>query len=128
MALELTEEQRTRLWRSEDYWLATVRPGPGAHLVPIWAVFVEESQCLYMATGREAQKVRNLLAHPRVALALPDTRRVLVLEGSARLVTGEPPAVVMELFQAKYNWSFDPNEPESTLLEFVPDKILSWNS
>jgi F420H(2)-dependent biliverdin reductase len=122
----LTQEQRERLQESQDYWLATVKPEPAAHMVPIWGVLVEDT--IYLGTGPRSQKVRNILAHPRAALALPDTQRVLVLEGTANVLVGAAPPGVLESFEQKYDWKFEPNESDWVLVQFIPDKVLNWNS
>ncbi|MDQ4075702.1 MAG: pyridoxamine 5'-phosphate oxidase family protein [Chloroflexota bacterium] len=125
MALSLSPEQRQRFHAAPDVWLATVKPESSAHLVPIWAVLVED--VVYMATEPHSQKVRNILAHPRAALALPDTREVLVLEGTAKVLEGSGPPGVLERFQEKYDWRFTPGN-SWVLVQFTPDKILGWNS
>ena len=94
--IRLSNEQRTRMRESQDVWLSTVRPNLGAHLVPIWAVLVDD--VVYMGTGRNSQKARNIAAHPR---AVPDTRNVLIFEGRIRILSGKPPDGVMERFHAK---------------------------
>ncbi len=121
----LTDEQKERIRASEDFWLATVKPEPAAHLIPIWAVLVGDA--IYLATGPDSQKVRNLLAHPRAALALPDTRRVLILEGVAERVDSTPPDVLAR-FQEKYDWTLTEDDDKWVLVRFVPDKLLHWNS
>ena len=126
MLFELTDEQQQRLHEAEDFWLATVRPVPGAHLVPVWAVWVEGS--FFIGTEAAAQKVKNVLEHRRAALALPDTARVLILEGEARLLEGEALPAVMARFQEKYDWTFDPQGGKWVLVEMVPDKILTWET
>lgn len=125
MAVELTAEQRTRAHESEDFWLATTRATGGPHLVPIWAVLVGDH--FYIGTEPGSQKVRNLLAGPRAALALPDTRAVLIVEGEATILREAPPGV-MERFKEKYDWTFDPAGDAWLLVQIVPDRILSWNS
>lgn len=122
----LTESQRERIRLADDFWLATVKPDPAAHLIPIWAVLVGDT--LYMGTETETQKVRNLRSHDRAALSLPDTRDVLVLEGTTHLLTpAAAPEGVLFRFHDKYGWTIRKDE-ELTLIEFVPDKVLSWNS
>lgn len=124
MTITLTEAQRQRLDEAADFWLATTRANGSPHLVPIWAVRVGD--LLYMATEPRSQKVRNLRASPRAALSLPDTRRVLILEGSATLLEGAPPDV-LERFAAKYEWHLHSGD-EWVLIRFSPEKILDWNS
>lgn len=121
--MTLTEEQRNRATQSQDYWLATVRPTPGGHVVPIWAVLVGD--VFYMGTERTSQKVKNIKIHPRVALALPDTHHPIIFEGNTHLVDRPFPPDVEEAFQAKYNW--DLNEDNIyILIALTPDKIISW--
>ena len=124
--IQLTERQRARLDEAQDVWLATVRPDVAAHLVPVWAVRVGDR--LIVATEPRSQKVRNIRAHPAAVLAVPDTRHTLILEGQMRLLEGEPPAAVLQGFQEKYDWSLHALPSQWVLLEFTPEKVLSWNS
>lgn len=122
-----TAEQWQRAREAADFWLATVRPEAGAHLVPIWAVVVED--VFYMATGPRSQKVLNLRAQPRVALSLPDTRQVVIWEGEAKVLDGPLPEAVRAQFREKYDWNLDAeSKQEWVLVQVVPDKVLAWNS
>ena len=123
MSFTLTDKHRVRIRETENFWLATVKADASAHLVPIWAVLVDD--LFYMGTGPRSLKVRNILAHPRVALALPDTRSSVIFEGRATVLSGSPPTGVLERFAEKYDWSFQPDE-EWILVQFVPQKVLSW--
>ncbi len=123
--LTLTAAQRTVLNETRDFWLATVRPTPGGHLVPIWAVLVND--VLYIGTERKAQKVKNILAHPRAAFALPDTRQVLIFEGTVTLLDNPVPSAVLQAFQDKYNWNIAA-ESETSVISLTPDKVISWDS
>jgi hypothetical protein len=123
MYATLTEEQRTRATESQDYWLATVRPTPAGHVVPIWAVLVRD--VFYMGTERTSQKVKNINAHPRAALALPDTHHPIIFEGNMHLMERPFPPEIEEAFQSKYNW--DLNEDDIYIvIALTPDKIISW--
>ncbi|MGB0388575.1 MAG: pyridoxamine 5'-phosphate oxidase family protein [Ardenticatenaceae bacterium] len=125
MSLVLTDEQRIRIVESQDFWLATVRPSLAAHLVPMWAVLVND--VFYMGTGPNSQKMRNILAHPRAVLALPDTRNVFMVEGMIRRLSESAPDGVMDRFAEKYDWTFEPGG-EWVVVEFIPEKIITWNS
>ena len=125
MSVMLTEQQKASIRETDDFWLATVRPTGAPHLVPIWAILVDE--VIYMATPPKSQKVRNLLANSGAVLALPDTRNVLIMEGKSRILEQNAPAGVFERFKEKYDWSFTPGG-EWILLDFVPFKIIRWGS
>jgi F420H(2)-dependent biliverdin reductase len=126
MAIALTEVQQTRLTEADDVWLATVRPEVGPHLVPVWAVFVDEA--IYIGTEARAQKVRNILAHPRAVVSLTDANDVLMVEGRASVIEDAAPAGVIEEFQRKYDWNFILGDGKWALLRVVPDKVYSWNT
>ena len=123
MATTLTEEQRTRATESQEYWLATVRPDPAGHVVPIWAVVVGD--VFYMGTERTSQKVKNIQAHPRAALALPDTHHPIIFEGETALMERPFPPEIEEAFQSKYNWDIN-EEGIYIVISLTPDKIIAW--
>ncbi len=125
MSVTLTEPQKTSIRASEDFWLATVRPSGAPHLVPIWAILVDD--VIYMATPPKSQKVRNLLANSGAVLSLPDTRNVLIMEGKSHILEQSAPTGVLERFKEKYDWSFTPGE-KWILLDFVPSKVIRWES
>ncbi|MCB0076115.1 MAG: pyridoxamine 5'-phosphate oxidase family protein [Anaerolineales bacterium] len=124
MSTLFSDDQQQRIWNAQDFWLATVKAEPAAHLVPIWAVLVEDR--FYMATETDSQKVENLRAYGQAALSLPDTREVLIVEGAARLIApGDEPEAVRDRFQEKYDWSY----PDTVvLIELTPEKVLTWSA
>lgn len=125
MSVTLTESQKASIRETEDFWLATVRPTGAPHLVPIWAILVDD--VIYMATPPKSQKVRNLSANSGAVLALPDTRNVLIMEGKSNILEQSAPTGVLERFKEKYDWSFTPGE-KTILLDFMPSKIICWES
>jgi hypothetical protein len=124
MAIEWTDDQRTRATTSEDYWLATVRPDPAAHLVPIWAVLLDD--VFYMATQTQAQKVKNLKAHTRAALSTNDSRHPIIVEGVTDFLELPATEKVQEAFQTKYNWNLNGETDPYILIVLTPDKLIAW--
>ena len=53
---------KERLARSHDYWLATVMPSGAPHLMPVWAVWHDDS--LWFSSANGSRKARNLAAEP----------------------------------------------------------------
>jgi PPOX class probable F420-dependent enzyme len=74
-----------RLAESPELWLATTGSAGRAHLMPVWAVWMDGS--VWVSTGPRSRKGRNLQADPRCTLATADPRRPLVIEGTAEAVT-----------------------------------------
>lgn len=118
-----SDDYRERAAQSQDFWLATVRPNPAGHVVPIWAVLIED--VFYMGTERKAQKVKNIQAHPRIALALPDTHHPIIFEGSATLLECPVAPEINEAFQSKYNWDVN-GDAGYIVIALTPDKIIAW--
>lgn len=123
----LTEAQRSRLREAPSVWLATVKANSTAHLVPVWAVLHADDR-LFIGTGAQAQKVRNILAHSTAAVALPDPDNVLIVEGSALILDlGQVPAEVLAAFQAKYGWDVT-SDADYIMAVVTPLKILAWRA
>jgi nitroimidazol reductase NimA-like FMN-containing flavoprotein (pyridoxamine 5'-phosphate oxidase superfamily) len=108
----------SRLDTAPNIWLATVRSNGRPHLVPIWFVLDEERW--YICTGKQSVKARNLLANPRVALALEDGTNAFVVEGAARAVA--PSAEVIRKFKSKYDWDITADPPYDTVFEIEIEK------
>ena len=119
----MTPEQRDRAERAQDYWIATVRPDPAGHVVPVWAVLLDD--VFYIGTESRSQKIRNLRAHPRAALALPDTTHPLIFEGATTLIETPVSHVINDAFLSKYNWDVN-GDPGYIVIALTPDKVISW--
>lgn len=109
-----------RLQTEPNIWLATVRPDGTPHLVPIWFVWVAAR--VYICTASDSVKVRNLLANPRVAAALEDGAKPVVIEGLAHAI-GSVPRSVVEAFRRKYDWNITTDSEYNQVVEIEPQKI-----
>src|SRR5262245_33620375 len=82
-------EVRAVLEESELFWISTVRADGRPHVVPLPAVWVDET--LHFCTGSEEQKAVNLARDPRCALTTGVNRWKVgldaVVEGTAVRVT-----------------------------------------
>lgn len=96
-------EQRLR--DSHDYWVATVRPDGGPHLMPVWAVWLQD--CLWFSGSLRSRKIRNVTAAPAVSMSTEDPINPVVLEGTAEIVT-EIPAIkgFLDTINAKYGTDY----------------------
>lgn len=74
----------TRLERSHDYWVATVRPDGSPHVMPVWGVWRDDA--LWFSCSRASRKARNLAAHPRCAITTDNPYEPVVIEGNAEFV------------------------------------------
>lgn len=114
-----------RLGRESEIWLATVRADGRPHLAPLWFVWLNEK--IYFCTGTDTQKWANLLVNQKVALSLPDTRQVVLIEGEAHAASRAVSDELAEYFFNKYEWDFRYDESTTwRLVEVTPTKILAW--
>lgn len=114
-----------RLGREFTIWIATVRYDGRPHLTPVWYVWLEGH--IYLAIGEGTQKFANLRGNQSVALALPDTENVIILEGEAHAADRSTSDRVADYFYHKYEWDFRYDHDNNwRLIEVTPRKILTW--
>jgi Pyridoxamine 5'-phosphate oxidase len=99
----------TRLARSHNYWLITVRPEGTPHAMIVWGIWVDGR--FYFSTGRESRKARNLASNAACAVCTDDAAAAAIIEGSASEVSD--PAKIKRLavpYGRKYKpWKLDPS-------------------
>jgi general stress protein 26 len=114
-----------RLGREMNIWIATVREDGRPHLTPVWFVWLDNK--LYFSTGSDTQKFANLYGNQNVALALPDTNSVVIIEGEAHASDRATTESLAEFFYNKYEWDFRYDDvADWRLVEVTPHKILAW--
>ena len=114
-----------RLGREMTIWIVTVRRDGRPHMTPVWYVWLNDR--VYIATGTDTQKFTNLRFNQAVALALPDTERVVILEGEAHATDRKTSDKLGEYFFNKYEWDFRYDEDADwRLVEITPHRIMAW--
>jgi PPOX class probable F420-dependent enzyme len=118
--MTLDPKVERRLQTEQNLWLATVRPDGSPHLVPIWFVWVTGK--IYLCTGADSVKVRNLLQNPHVSIALEDGNHPIVIEGLAQPI-GVAPNPVIEAFEKKFDWNISTDGEYNQVVEIEPTRI-----
>lgn len=114
-----------RLGREMTIWLATVRGNGRPHLVPVWFIWLDEK--IYLATGSDTQKYANMYYNQGVALSLPDSTSVVIIEGEAHVADRNTVDRLADYFYHKYEWDFRYDETAVwRLIEITPNKIMAW--
>ncbi len=114
-----------RLGRELTIWVATVRGNGWPHLTPVWYVWLDGR--IYIAIDSNSQKFANLRHNQAIALALPDTEAVIILEGEAHVADRNAVDKLGEHFYHKYEWDFRyDEEADWRLIEITPHKMLAW--
>lgn len=120
--MTLDPQVERRLQKEPNLWLATVRPNGAPHLAPIWFVWVDQK--IFVCTGAESVKARNIRRNSHVTASLESGDRPVVIEGGARPIESAPPAVI-EAFQRKYQWNIETDETYTQVIEIEPTRIRS---
>lgn len=114
-----------RLGREMNVWLSTVRADGRPHMTPVWYVWLDDQ--IYFATGSDTQKFANLRQNQKVALALPDVDRVIILEGEAHVADHKMIDKLGDYFYHKYEWDFRYDDSADWRLVVITlSKILAW--
>jgi nitroimidazol reductase NimA-like FMN-containing flavoprotein (pyridoxamine 5'-phosphate oxidase superfamily) len=124
-------EIEKRLTESKNYWMCSVRPNGRPHVVPRWAVYVDEK--IYYDGSPETRHARNIVENPHVSVHLESGLEAIILDGTCFPVS-KPEADlakrVAQAYQAKYKSEGYAPEPdqwnEGGLYVFAPRQCIAW--
>lgn len=129
---------RVRRFLEEEpvVWLSTVRPDGMPHIVPVW--FWWDGNAILVFSKPEAQKVRNMRAHPAVMLGVGDPEDdfdIGLLEGHGELLdrpTADvlPPAHLEKYATRMAEIGLSATEyavTYSQVIRITPDHYLGWH-
>jgi hypothetical protein len=122
-----------QLTDSKNYWLCSARPDGRPHVVPRWAVYVDES--IYYDGSPETRHAQNIVANPHISVHLESGDRVVILEGiSAPAGKPDPDLAnrLVEAYRIKYaalGYTPEPHQwDEGGLYVFTPSQCIAWTS
>jgi PPOX class probable F420-dependent enzyme len=100
---------RRRLEEELIAWMTTVRPDGRPQTSPVWFLVEGDEILVYSA---DTARVGNIVTNPAVAMNLDGNGRggdIVTLEGTARVVPGEPPASTNDAYVGKYRAAMQRN-------------------
>ncbi|MFF7474965.1 pyridoxamine 5'-phosphate oxidase family protein [Streptomyces sp. NPDC008092] len=127
-----SQEQRKRealerLARDNDVWVATADGTGEPCLVPL--AFWWDGESVWLATRDTNPTGRNLRASGRVRLSFGHTRDVVLVHGTARMLTREElPAGVGDAFAAKDGWDPREDHPSYVFFQVTPQVLQAWGT
>jgi len=105
------------------YWVASVKPDGGPHLIPIWGAWVKDAA--FIEGGDDTRWARNLSrGDGRVHVSVDHDAVQVMVRGAATAidVDAETRAEIADQYEAKY-----PYRPEGTRFWRVePQAVLAW--
>jgi hypothetical protein len=119
-----------RVTESRNYWLATVDAAGTAHLMPVWAVWMDGA--LWFSCSNGSRKARNLASNPRCSLSTENPLQPVVVHGEARRITDrEHLASMLGAENAKYGMDYgsemiDP--AANSVFALTPDWVFALDT
>jgi hypothetical protein len=107
------------------FWVSTVGPGGGPHLIPIWGAWVDDAG--YIEGGDDTRWARNLTeGGGRVHLGVDHEGTQVMVRGQAVQidVSADLQQAVADVYDAKY-----PYRPTGhRFTRVTPNQVLAWNT
>ncbi|QPP06016.1 pyridoxamine 5'-phosphate oxidase [Streptomyces bathyalis] len=120
-------EALERLAKDNDLWAATADATGEPCLVPL--AFWWDGEAVWLSTRETNPTGRNMCASGRVRLSLGHTRDVVLVHGTARMLTrDELPAEVGDAFAAKDGWDPRESHPSYMFFRVVPQVLQAWGT
>ena len=116
----------TRLVKSRNYWICTVRPDGRPHSIPVWGFWLDGA--LYFGTSRFTRKARNLAHNAALSVHLESGDDVVILEGTAVEVDITDKRTFKKLDAASRSKYKMPLMvvPEGVIYSVRPRVVLAW--
>ncbi|MFE9452070.1 pyridoxamine 5'-phosphate oxidase family protein [Streptomyces sp. NPDC006739] len=120
-------EALERLARDTDVWAATADDTGEPCLVPL--AYWWDGEAVWLSTRDTNPTGRNLCASGRVRLSFGHTRDVVLVHGTARVLTREElPADVGDAFAARCGWDPREDHPSYVFFRVVPQVLQAWGT
>jgi general stress protein 26 len=91
-----------RLLTNRNYWVVTASASGRPHAMPVWGVWLPDTERFWFSCSPNARKARNIAANPQCAVAVDDTVECVSLEGTARLADPAGDAAAIDAMIAAY--------------------------
>ncbi len=123
-----------RLVRNRNYWLVTASAAARPHALPVWGIWLPETERFWCSCSPNSRKARNLAENPQCVVTVDDTVECVSVEGRGRIVDPAREADAVDPAVAAYVTKYwdDPGvhaEMEAFLrshaiIEFTPDRAF----
>lgn len=75
-----------RLIANRNYWLVTASAEARPHAMPLWGVWLPDTERFWCSSSPNSRKIRNLVENPQCVVTVDDPVECVSLEGRARIV------------------------------------------
>lgn len=110
---------------SRNYWVSTTQPDGRPHVVPVWGLWLDDT--FWFCTDFASRKGRNLAASSQIAVHLESGDNVVILEGTAEVVTDALLlARFVDAYEAKYDIRPDVSNPAYGVYRLQARTVFAW--
>ena len=74
-----------RLVDNKNYWVVTVSASGRPHALPVWGVWLPDTDRFWFSCSPNARKARNIAENPQCVVTVDDTVECVSVEGRARI-------------------------------------------
>lgn len=121
-----------RLVANRNYWVVTASAAGRPHAMPVWGVWMVDTERFWFSCGPRSRKARNVAENPQCVVTVDDTVECVSVEGVARVVDQTTPGVdeMVAAYLAKY-WADESLHAEMEafirrhlIVELTPDRAF----
>lgn len=91
-----------RLVANRNYWVVTASAAGRPHAMPVWGVWLTDTERFWFSCSPNARKLRNIAENPRTTVTVDDTIECISVEGRARLADIDADASQIDAMVAAY--------------------------
>ena len=123
-----------RLVANKNYWVVTVSASGRPHALPVWGVWLPETDRFWFFCSPNARKARNIAENPQCVVTVDDTVECVSVEGRARIADVGTDADAIDRAVATYvgkYWDDPAVHPEmeafvrsNAIVEVDPDRAF----
>ena len=92
----------TRLKKSHNYWITTVKPDGSPHTMVVWGLW-QDGRFLF-STGSKSRKTRNLQKNPNCIVATENAAEAIIVEGIAEVADLAARKKFLAPYERKYKF------------------------
>jgi general stress protein 26 len=74
-----------RLVDNKNYWVVTASASARPHAMPVWGVWLPDTDRFWFSCSPNARKARNIVENPQCVVTVDDTVECVSVEGRARV-------------------------------------------
>ena len=123
-----------RLVDNKNYWVVTASAAGRPHALPVWGVWLPDTERFWFSCSPNARKARNIVENPQCVVTVDDTVECVSVEGRARIAdtAGDADAIdrALDAYVRKY-WDDPTVLPEmeafvrsNAIIEVIPDRAF----